>query len=51
MIINQTRVTVEKYEVLFELLIDCVMHTKLVDQGTPHERPIHRKWRESSKDL
>jgi hypothetical protein len=51
MIINQTRVTVEKYEVLFELLIDRVMHTKLVDQGTPHERPIHRKWRESSKDL
>jgi hypothetical protein len=35
MLIEKTSVIVEKNEVLFELLLDRVMHTKLVDQGTP----------------
>ncbi len=43
-LIEQTKITMEANEVLFELLLDRVMHTKLVDQGTPNERPIHRKW-------
>ncbi len=47
-LIEKTNVTVEKNEVLFELLLDRVMQTKLVDQGTPSECLIHRKWRESS---
>lgn len=48
MVIEKTNVTVEENEELFELLLDRVMHTKLVDQGAPSESPIHRKWRESS---
>jgi len=51
MLIEQTRITMEKNEVIFELLLDRVMHTKLVDQGAPGERPLHRKWRDSSIEL
>jgi hypothetical protein len=50
MLIEKIKVTVEKNEVIFELLLDRVMHTKLVDQGTPRECPIHRKWRESTEE-
>ena len=44
-LIEQTKVNVEKNEVLFELLLDRVMYTRLMDQGTPQEFPLHRKWR------
>jgi len=47
-LINDTRVIVEENEVLFELLLDRVMHTKLVNRNTPDEYPLHRKWRASS---
>ena len=44
-LIEQTKVSVEKDEVLFELLLDRVMYTRLLDQGTSCERPVHKKWR------
>lgn len=44
-IIDDTRIHVVENEVLFELLLDRAMYTKLVNRGTPNERPIHRKWR------
>ncbi len=48
LLIEKTKVSVEQDEVLFELLVDRVMHTKLVDNGTSCERPIHCKRRELS---
>ena len=44
-LIDDTKVIVEENEVLFELLLERAMYTKLVDRGTPDEHPIHRKWR------
>ena len=43
-LINDTKLTVEENEVLFELLLERVMYTKLVERGTPGEHPVHRKW-------
>lgn len=50
-LIQQTKIAVEADEVLFELFLDRVMYTKLVDIGTADERPIHKKWRLSALDL
>ena len=44
-LIADTKIRVEESEVLFELLLDRAMHTKLVHPGTPGEYPMHRKWR------
>ena len=44
-LIDDTHVIAEEDEVLFELLLDRVMHTRLADQGTPGEHPVHEKWR------
>jgi hypothetical protein len=44
-IIAQTGIFVEEHEQLFELLLDRAMFTSLLDQGTPHEQPVHRIWR------
>lgn len=44
-IIDDTKIHVMESEVLFELLLDRAMYTKLVNRGTPDEQPIHRKWR------
>lgn len=40
-----TKIRAEENEVLFKLLLDRVMYTKLVNRGTPDEHPIHIKWR------
>lgn len=44
-LIDNTKIIVEDNEVLFELLLDRVMYTKLVDRGTSGEHPVHKKWR------
>ena len=44
-LIDNTKIIVEDNEVLFELFLDRVMYTKLVDRGTPEEHPVHKKWR------
>lgn len=49
-VIQQTGIIVGQAEVFFELLLDRVMYTKLVDQGTPAERPVHRKWQASQRE-
>lgn len=48
-LIDDTKVVTKENEVLFELFLERVMYTKLVNRGTLDERPIHRKWRASSK--
>jgi hypothetical protein len=47
-LIDDTKVTVEANEILFELFLERVMYTALVNRGTSDEHPIHRKWRASS---
>lgn len=44
-LIADTTIKVEEGEVLFELLLDRAMYTRLVNRGIPEERPIHKKWR------
>jgi hypothetical protein len=44
-IIDDTKIRVMEGEVLFELLLDRTMYTRLVNRDTPHEHPVHRKWR------
>jgi hypothetical protein len=44
-IIADTKIRVRESEVLFELLLDRAMYTKLVYRDTPAEHPVHRKWR------
>ena len=43
-LITDTEVQFEESEVLFELLLDRAMYTRLVNQGTPDEHPEHHKW-------
>lgn len=43
-LIADTKIKVEEDEVLFELLLDRAMYTRLAGRGTPEERPIHKKW-------
>jgi hypothetical protein len=38
-----------KDEILFELLVDRVMHTVWEGFGTPEFRPVHTKWSESKE--
>jgi hypothetical protein len=44
---EDTGVSVEENEVLFELLLERAMYTKAMKQDTTAERPIHRKWKAS----
>lgn len=44
-VIDDTQIRVQESEVLFELLLDRAMHTRLEHWGTPEEKPVHRKWR------
>ncbi len=44
-LIADTQIHVVKGEVLFELLLDRVMYTRVEDWATAAERPVHRKWR------
>ena len=46
-LITDTKIHVQENEVLFEILLDRVMYSKLDKQGTPEEHPIHMKWRAS----
>ena len=43
-LISGTKIQVEESEILFELLLDRVMYTKLVNRGTPAEYPEHQIW-------
>lgn len=47
-VIKHTNILAGEDEVMFEILLDRAMYTKLVDYGTPDERPVHRKWRATS---
>jgi hypothetical protein len=44
-LITDTKIHVEDNEVLFELLLDRAMYTKLNNRGTNEEHLIHSKWR------
>jgi len=46
-IIDNTKIYTEENEVLFELLVNRVMYTKLINAGEPGEHPVHIKWQES----
>jgi len=45
-VFNDAKHQASKDEVLFELLIERVMHTKWEGFGTPDYRPVHAKWSE-----
>ena len=38
-------IIMEEDEILFELLLERAMYTRLANPGTPEEHPFHRKWR------
>jgi len=44
-IIEDTSIFTDENEVLFELLVDRVMYTKLINPGELEENPVHIKWR------
>ncbi len=44
---EDTKVTLEENEVLFELFLERAMYTKLVNRGAHNEHPIRLKWRAS----
>jgi hypothetical protein len=48
MLMDDTGITVEENELLFELFPERAMYTKLLNRGAPDEHPIHYKWRASS---
>jgi hypothetical protein len=43
-LIADTDIQVDENEVLFELLLDRVMYTRLAYTGTPLEHAVHQKW-------
>jgi hypothetical protein len=43
-LITDTEIQVEESEVLFELLLDRAMYSRLENLGTPDEHPVHPKW-------
>jgi hypothetical protein len=43
-LITGLEIRVEPEEVLFELLFDRAMYTRLENQGSPLEHPVHQKW-------
>jgi len=45
-LIQDTQVFVEEDGVLFEVLLERVMYTRLAGRGTPGEHPVHVTWRE-----
>jgi len=42
-LISDTKIRVEVSKVLFELYLERVMYTRLINRGTPSEYPLHRK--------
>jgi hypothetical protein len=44
-LITETKIHVEENEVLFDLLLDRAMYSRLDKRGTPEEHPMHKKWR------
>lgn len=42
-IIDHAKIHVNQGEILFELLLERAMYTRLVDRGTPDEHPVHKK--------
>ena len=46
-LVTGTEIHVDESEVLFELLLDRLMYTRLVNLDTPDEHPLHRMWRAS----
>ena len=49
-IITETETRVGEGEILFELLLDRIMYTRLVHQDTPDEHPLHKMWRATNKE-
>jgi hypothetical protein len=43
-LISDTQIKSGENEALFELHLDRVMYTRLINQGTPDEKPMHYKW-------
>ena len=43
-LISDTQIKAGEDEALFELHLDRAMYTRLVNQGTPDEKPMHYKW-------
>jgi hypothetical protein len=43
-LISDTQIKAGENEALFELLLDRVMYTRLINQGTKDEQPMHQKW-------
>jgi hypothetical protein len=43
-LISDTQIRVGENEALFELHLDRVMYTRLINQGAPDEQPMHQKW-------
>jgi Pyridoxamine 5'-phosphate oxidase len=50
-LITETKIHADESEVLFELKLDRLMYTRLVNLGTPDEHPLHRMWRASGHPL
>lgn len=44
-VFRDTKHIADEREILFELKVERVMHTRWENVGTPQLRPIHRKWR------
>jgi len=44
-VICETHIRAGEDEILFELFVERVMHTRLVNCGTPDEHPVHGIWR------
>ena len=49
-IITGTETRVGEEEILFELLLDRIMYTRLVNRDTSDEHPLHRLWRATNKE-
>ena len=43
-LITDLGIKVGQEEVLFELLFDRAIYTRLENQGSPQEHPVHQKW-------
>lgn len=44
-VIDETQIHAQESEVLFDLLLDRAMHTRLENRDTSEEKPVHRMWR------
>lgn len=43
-LMDETSVQADEQEILFELMLERAMYTKLENHGTPDEHPSHQKW-------